>query len=85
MLGVVLDITERVQATQLAERFFSLPLHLLLVAESDNGQIYAIAHDITERREAEQALRRSRQLYRSLTEVSPVGVFHANRRDISCM
>ena len=50
------------------------------IADASSGLIYAIAHDITERYQSELALRHSRQLYRSLAEVSPVGVFRTDTR-----
>jgi diguanylate cyclase (GGDEF)-like protein/PAS domain S-box-containing protein len=46
------------------------------VAASDTKLIYAIGHDVTEQAQIETALRHSERRYRSLTEVSPVGVFH---------
>lgn len=39
--------------------------------------LYAIIHDVTERRRAEQALQRSEEKYRNIFEFAPVGIFQA--------
>ncbi|MCG6940513.1 MAG: PAS domain S-box protein [Thiohalocapsa sp.] len=47
------------------------------VADPSARRIYAIAHDISDQREATTALMHQRQQMRGLMAVSPVGVFHA--------
>jgi PAS domain S-box-containing protein len=42
------------------------------------GRMVAIFSDITNRKKAEEALRESRQLFETLTRVSPVGIFRTN-------
>jgi len=42
------------------------------------GRMAAIFSDITNRKKAEEALRESRQLFETLTRVSPVGIFRTN-------
>ncbi len=40
--------------------------------------LYAVARDITERKQFEQQLQASQRRYATLTEISPVGIFHTN-------
>ncbi|MDY7022236.1 MAG: PAS domain S-box protein, partial [Cyanobacteriota bacterium] len=47
-------------------------------APFEQGRLYAIAHDITERKGFEQDLQASQRRYATLAEVSPVGIFHTD-------
>jgi PAS domain S-box-containing protein len=44
----------------------------------EQGLLYAVARDVTEHKQFEQELQASQRRYATLTEVSPVGIFHIN-------
>ncbi|WP_413161064.1 PAS domain S-box protein [Capilliphycus salinus ALCB114379] len=44
----------------------------------EEGVVYAVARDISDRKQFEQQLQTSQRRYATLTEVSPVGIFHTN-------
>ncbi|ERT08869.1 sensory box protein [Lyngbya aestuarii BL J] len=46
----------------------------------EEGIVYAVARDITDRKEFEQQLQTSQKRYATLAEVSPVGIFHTNNQ-----
>lgn len=46
---------------------------------SGKNEVIAIIRDITARKKAEKDLRESQQRYQTLTQVSPVGIFHADK------
>ncbi|MBD2043480.1 PAS domain S-box protein [Microcoleus sp. FACHB-672] len=43
-----------------------------------DGLVYAVAHDITERKQMQKALQESEQRHQSLAEIAPVGIFHTD-------
>ncbi len=50
---------------------------------SGRDEILMIVRDITERNQSERELRESQQRYRTLTTVSPVGIFHTDARGLT--
>ena len=49
------------------------------IVEHQNEEfLYSIIHDITDKKKAENTLKESEELYRSVFEYSPLGIFHFN-------
>jgi PAS domain S-box-containing protein len=55
--------------------YWDAEVHLLLIQSENNNYLQFSLVDITERKKAEKALRASQQLFQTLAQVSPVGIF----------
>jgi PAS domain S-box-containing protein len=56
----------------------SASVSIITSSDGQPAEILAILHNITERKKADQELRQSEELFRSLTQVSPVGIFQTD-------
>ncbi|MCA1994275.1 MAG: PAS domain S-box protein, partial [Coleofasciculus sp. S288] len=78
--GLTLSIEEPVVRYDGVERLFSTVKSAIRDASGQVVQTVGVSRDITERKQAEEALRASERRYSTLARISPVGIFRTDTK-----
>ena len=76
--GIINDYELKLKAKNGRVIDASLSSKIVVGKDGKPAGVEGVLRDITERKWAEQELRESQERYKSLTEASPVGIFHSD-------